>query len=63
MSEKVNWKRISRERKGLIAKAINTFGDNAHPMASATNLDYFDMTYLMQCLLSGVEYDKKELEK
>lgn len=63
MSEKVDWNRISRERKGLIAKAINTFGDHAHPMASATNLDYFDITYLMQCLLSGVEHDQKELRK
>lgn len=55
MSEKVIWDNISRERKAIIARAINTFGDGAHPMAKDTNLDYFDMTYLLQCLLSGVE--------
>ena len=58
MSEKVNWDKISRERKATIAKAINSFGDGAHPMASATNLDYFDMTYLLNCLMSGVAADK-----
>ncbi len=60
MSNKViMWDKISREKKAKIARAINTFGDGAHPMADATNLDYFDLTYLMQCLMSGVE----DLEK
>jgi len=57
MSEKANWDKISRERKATIAAAINTFGDGAHPVASPTNLHYFDMAYLLNCLLSGVEYD------
>ncbi len=55
MSEKVDWKRISRVRKERIARAVNIFGDGAHPMAEANNLDYFDITYLMNCLISGVE--------
>lgn len=63
MSEKVNWNNISRARKANIANAINNFGDGAHPMASATNLDYFDMTYLMNCLMSGVETSQKALRK
>ena len=58
MSEKVNWDRISRERKAKIAAAINSFG---HPMAKDTNLDYFDMTYLLNCLMSGVEHYGKRL--
>ena len=62
MSQKVNWNNVSRERKAKIARAINSFGDSAHPMASATNLDYFDMTYLLNCVMSGVEYDEKRLE-
>ena len=62
MSFKVGWNRISRERKAKIATAINSFGDGAHPMASATNLDYFDMTYLLNCLMSGVEDDEKRRE-
>lgn len=61
MSQKVNWNNISRERKAKISRAINSFGDNAHPMASATNLDYFDMTYLLNCVMSGVEYDAERL--
>lgn len=58
MSEKANWDGISRERKEKIASAINIFGDGYHPAASATNLDYFDMTYLLNCLMSGVEHKK-----
>lgn len=63
MSEKVNWDKISRENKSKIAGAINSFGDGAHPMASATNLDYFDMTYLLQCLMSGVALNQKLYEE
>lgn len=63
MSEKINWKGVSRERKAKIARAINTFGDGAHPMASATNLDYYDATYLLNCILSGVDYDAEWIKK
>ncbi len=63
MSEKANWDGISRERKAKIACAINTFGDGAHPLASDTNLDYFDMTYLLNCLMSGVELNQKLYEE
>lgn len=63
MSEKANWDGISRERKAKIAGAINIFGDCTHPMAKATNLDYFDMTYLLNCLMSGVELNQKLFEE
>jgi len=63
MSERVSWNKLSRERKAKIASAINTFGDGAHPVASATNLDYFDMTYLLQCLMSGVELNQRLYEE
>lgn len=59
MAGEIDWYDISRERKAKIAKAINSFGDGQHPMAEATNLDYFDNTYIMQCVLSGVEYNEK----
>ena len=58
MSEKANWDKVSRERKSVIACAINSFGDAQHPVATATNLHYFDMTYLLNCLLSGIEADR-----
>ena len=63
MSEKANWDKISRERKAKIARAINTFGDAQHPTASATNLHYFDMSYLLNCLLSGIEDDAQRISK
>lgn len=60
MNKEINWNDISRERKAKIAKAINSFGDNAHPMAEATNLESFDTTYVMQCVMSGVEYNERK---
>ena len=62
MSEKVNWDTICRERKAIIALAINNFGDGAHPVASATNLDCFDITYVIQCITSGIYNLREEIK-
>lgn len=53
MAEKaINWNDVSRERKACIANSINLYGDGQHPAASATNLDYFDTTYVVECMCS-----------
>lgn len=52
--QEINWNDVSRERKALIAKSINLYGDGAHPMAEATNLAYFDATYIVQCMTSRI---------
>ena len=54
MNKEVNWNDVSRERKAVIANAINLYGDGAHPKAEATNLDSFDATYIVQCMASRI---------
>ena len=44
----------------IIASAINVFGSGDHPMASAENLDFFDLDYLLVCLDKGIEKSKSE---
>ena len=40
----------------IIANAINIFGSGQHPVAEAQkNLDYFDLTYLLECLDKGID--------
>jgi len=46
---------LTAHDKELIATAINVFGSGDHPAAQIDNLDFFDLTYLLECIDKGIE--------
>lgn len=34
----------------VVTFAINTFGSGEHPVASARNIEFFQLSYIRQCL-------------
>lgn len=46
---------LTAHDKELLATAINVFGSGDHPVAQVDNLDFFDLTYLLNCLDKGIE--------
>lgn len=44
--------------KQVIAKCINTYGSNTHPMAEEANVDTFVRDYAIECVMKALKKEK-----